>query len=381
MKIVVNAISAKNFGGGFQVSLNFILRTLNDPRGIDWYYIVSKPLWNEITKRINNDCKIRFFVFPAQPDFTDTYLRVAKQVRRIEKELNPDLIYSILAPSYLFFRTTEVMRFTYPWMTNPNEYANRLLTQKERIRMKLHDFVVKFFLRRCKYFITQTNTAKKGISTITKIPLQNICVINNTLPEAFYREVKTTDKTDDNINVACIGGPSVHKNFDIIPDVLDCLVNNYKIKNCVFHVTIPESDYVWNVILKKLKVKGLEKHVVNYGKVSQSKLAAIYRKCSISYLPSLLEVFSATPLESMFFNLSIVATNFDFNTEVIGNAGVYCIPMDPQDAAARINDVINNSALRKQLSQASEKVLKRYSDFNSYYSNTIKFFQEIIKSK
>lgn len=64
----------------------------------------------------------------------------------------------------------------------------------------------------------------------------------------------------------------------------------------------------------------------NYGRISQKELGAMYQRCQLCYLPTLLEVFSASTVEAMYFNLPIVATNFSFNTEVLADSSLYYEP-------------------------------------------------------
>ena len=43
MRIIINAITAKNVGGGYQGALNFIKKTIED-KSVEWFYIVSDIL-------------------------------------------------------------------------------------------------------------------------------------------------------------------------------------------------------------------------------------------------------------------------------------------------------------------------------------------------
>lgn len=382
MKCIINAIAAKNMGGGFQVALNFIVRTLSEPSDIIWYYLLAEPLANVLEPEFlsHNLPSDRVYVFPSQPDFKNSYWKVSKQVRDVEKRIKADVMYTMIAPSFLFTKTTEVMRFTYPWMTNPNEYADRLLSKQERIRIRIHDWIVLRFLKRCSYFITQTETAKEGIMQLTGAAEDHVKVVANTLPSFFFSE-KRSDGIAPLTEIACVGGPSKHKNFEIIPNVISSLVNNYGHKDVRFHVTIPEDTPVWANIASRAKELNVFDHIVNYGKVSQKELADIYRKCSISYLPSLLEVFSATPLESMYFGLYMVATDFSFNRDVMGDSAIYCDPVDSNDAAEKIHQLMAGDDKRRSLDEAMSEQLKKYSDFEAYYMNTINYLRQVAQNE
>ena len=87
MKVLVNTISAKKqAGGAFQVSQNFLLQSLSCTE-IDWYYFVSKDIDDVIGTHFSQYKNHNYFVFPTQPDFRRSYLRVKKQLSKYGKHL------------------------------------------------------------------------------------------------------------------------------------------------------------------------------------------------------------------------------------------------------------------------------------------------------
>ena len=130
-----------------------------------------------------------------------------------------------------------------------------------------------------------------------------------------------------------------------LSNVLKELEESYGIKNYRFHITLPQSSPVLPVIEKKIKEFGFEDRIVNHGNLKQQDLAILYRSCKISFLPSVLEVFSASTIESMYFQLPTVATNLSFNTEVFADSCLYYTPKNFKGAASQIvqtkNYVVN----------------------------------------
>ena len=136
MKILVNSISTKKHSGGaFQIASNFIQETLAHPE-VEWCYVVSADIDEILTEQVKHMTLYR--VYPTQPDFRNSYWRVVKELRTLEQDWKPDVVYSITAPSYFTFETTEVMRFTNPWVTHPNKYSWSMLSWKERLRMRIY---------------------------------------------------------------------------------------------------------------------------------------------------------------------------------------------------------------------------------------------------
>ena len=375
MRILVNTISTKKHSGGaFQIAYNYLVKTVEHPE-IDWVYVVSSDL-NEILPETLKK-RVDYYVFPTQPDFKHTYKRVKKELAELEERLKPDVVYSVTAPSYFTFKAPEVMRFTNPWVTHPNKYSWSVLSLRNSLRQRLYCWNQRRLIRKAKYFITQTETTKEGIVRITGVPGDNVSVVKNVLPSVFLTTDNThVDNADDRVHIACVGAPVPHKNFDIIPDVLNQLRNN-GIDNVCFHVTIPDCD-VKDKIESKMREYNLEKScIVNHGHMQQKELAEMYRRCSLCFLPTLLEVFSVSTLEAMFFDLKIVATDFAFNTEVLGDAALYYEPMNAKDAADKIIKLIQNERLQKELSSKMKKRLSLYDNYDNHFKEIEGFLVKV----
>ena len=371
MKILVNTISTKKHAGGaFQIANNFVRKTLEHP-DIEWIYVISSDLDivlpNEMKRKEN------YYVFPTQPDFKNSYYRVKKALKDLEEKVKPDVVYSITAPSYFTFYAPEVMRFTNPLVAHPNKYSWSVQPLLSRLRLLAYCWNQKWLIKNAKFFITQTETTKQGILRITHLPEKNVCVVNNVLP-AFFADQDNShiDGGGGWLDVACVGAPVAHKNFDLLPNVI-LELQKLGVKNARFHTTIPVSDPLWKKISTRLKGYHLEDNVVNHGRVTQAELAEMYRHCEFCYLPTLLEVFSASTVEAMFFDLKIVATDFSFNREVLGDACLYYEPMNAADAAKQFARLIGDKDLQRSFSERMKKQLARYDNYDRHF-NAIKSF-------
>lgn len=372
MRILVNTVSTKKISGGaFQISQNFLLKTL-EHRDVEWYYITSQDLDDVIGEQFNNIRGKRYFSLPTQPDFKHTYAKVKKQIKLLDQQIKPDVVYSITAPSYFTFEATEVMRFTNPLVTHPNKYSKSTQTWIERIRTWLYCKNQVRLMKKAHFFITQTETTKQGILRITGLPENHVCVVNNVLPSVFKHMDNTPIVEDDFINIACVGNPVPHKNFDILPDVLIEL-KRLGIENVRFHTTIPFDHPLNNKLKKHLNELGMMKNWKNYGRISQKELGAMYQHCQLCYLPTLLEVFSASTVEAMYFNLPIVATNFSFNTEVLADSSLYYEPKNAKAAAQQLAKLIADKALQEEMKEKMKIQLAKYGDYDKHF-NAIKAF-------
>lgn len=370
MKILVNTISTKKHSGGaYQIAYNFLMKTM-EHQEVEWVYVVSKDLDEIMPEPLK--AKENYYVFPTQPDFKHTYKQVKKQLAELEDRLKPDVVYSITAPSYFTFKTKEVMRFTMPWVTHPNAYSWSVLSWKAKMKMHIYCWNQRRMMRKAKYFITQTETTKRGIVRITGVSPENVKVVQNVLPAIFKVLPSSPYAQEGNwIDIACVGNTSAHKNLDIIPKVLVSL-RDLGVENVRFHVTIP-SGPVWDKMQQELSSIGMKDNVVTHGRCSQIELAEMYRHCQLCFLPTLLEVFSASTLEAMFFHLPIVATDFDFNLDVMDDAALYYEPKNARKAAERIKEYIDNPTLQQEMKQKMENRLTLFGDYDKHFNDILDF--------
>jgi len=379
MRILINVVNARNVGGGLQVVHNFLLGTLKYPKkNIEWYYAVSECLDKVyLDETFKNNVEGHYFVYPNQPDFKGSYVRVQREMQRLEAKITPDVIYTILGPCYNFFKSKEVIRFVHPWVVTSNKYAWSTLKLKAKVRMRLHIILLKALLFRTKYIITQTAAVKDGlVNQLGKNP-NSIKVVNNVLP-AVYSTLDNTPIIGEEkwVEIPAIGGGE-HKNLDIIPEILNILELKYGITNYRFHITLPNTSNVLPIIYDKAKKFGVQDRIINHGNLKQEQLALLYRKCTISFLPSVLEVFSASTIESMYFQLPTVATNLFFNTEVFEDACLYYTPKDSDNACKQIVRAVTDSVLRAELKLKMAKQIKKFNSFEKYFNDTVDFLVQV----
>lgn len=379
MKILVNTISTKKHAGGaYQIAYNFLMKTL-EHREVEWIYVASEDLDEILPAPLKEGGN--YYVFPTQPDFKHSYKKVKSELKKLEQRIKPDVVYSITAPCYFTFDTVEVMRFTNPWVTHPNKYSWSVLPWKNKIKTRLYCWNQRRMMREAKYFITQSETTRKGILRITGTAPENVVVVKNVLPQIFKGLINTPRPQDGSwIDIACVGAPVPHKNFDILPDVLKEL-KAIGVDNVRFRVTIPSSNVLLKTYQERLSQYGLEGRIISHGRCSQIELAEMYRQCRLCFLPTLLEVFSASTLEAMYFRLPVVATDFDFNTEVMGDSCLYYEPMNARAAAAQIKKYVEDEALREEMKLKMDERLKLFSDYDKHFNDILAFLVKVGEGK
>lgn len=380
MKIVLNGVIVrKNGGGATQIVYNYIIATLKDTE-VDWYYIISEEFLDLISDTVNINSS-HWLVLPRQPQIK-TYLSARRAINKFLDYVKPDIVYSILAPSYFRFNYAEVMRCCNAWdVIEKNDEVFSFINRKTRLKYKVKTCLVRILMKRADYFITQTKVAKDGILRVTRKTAEDVVVIPNVLP-LYFQSVNPEHQTSDTIDIIYVASPVPHKNLAIVPEVASILKNDYGLKKFRFILTIPSEDsgVAYN-ISKRARELLVDKEIINIGGKTQKELVDLYNTASVGFFPSVLETFSATLLEYMYFKLPIVASDRPFNTEVLENAALYFRSTDAHKAADEIFSIVTNREIKDTLIFQSEQRIKMYLDYNEHYDKSIAFFKKIIELK
>ncbi len=90
-------------------------------------------------------------------------------------------------------------------------------------------------------------------------------------------------------------------------------------------------------------------NVVFTGFISDNQLRWLYEHCQAYVFPSLSEGFGLPGLEAMLHGAPVVSSNATCLPELYGEAALYFDPLNPQDIADKISNILTDSQLRKQL--------------------------------
>ncbi|MCY6369889.1 glycosyltransferase family 4 protein [Clostridium ganghwense] len=113
-------------------------------------------------------------------------------------------------------------------------------------------------------------------------------------------------------------------------------------------------DYLNNKYLNSSKI-------VFTGFVPQDILPLFYNGCEVFVYPSLYEGFGLPPLEAMSCGTPVITSNLTSIPEVVEDSGILINPYDENELTKSIEKVLNDTVLRKTL---SEKGLNRSSMFS-----------------
>ncbi len=112
--------------------------------------------------------------------------------------------------------------------------------------------------------------------------------------------------------------------------------------------------------------------------LTEEDLVAIYNMAELFVFPSLYEGFGIPILEAMACETPVVTANVASMPEVGGSAAVYFDPLDEEDMAEKIKQVLDDEALCRQLVAAGRGRVRQYS-WQSCAKATLAVYEEAVK--
>ncbi|WP_374855229.1 glycosyltransferase [Acinetobacter indicus] len=337
-------------GGGIQVGISFI-NDLSKLNLSNEYHIIQSCKMAEAFKK--NDYPCNFIFYDLNVECEQSILVRAKQVKLLEDQIKPDCIFTLFGPSYHKSNFPKIVGFAIPHIIYPESPFIKNLSLSKKIKnllmCKMKQY---FFVKNADALVFETKDASKKFQKLSSF--KNNYVVSNTLNEVFLDKSKWerfTFSDKDKLKILVVTANYPHKNLQIIPDIIRKLINDKKIENFEFVITLDKNEINFPDFC--------ENYTQYLGKVSLNKLPSLYKQSTIVFIPTLLEVFSATYLEAMYMQKAIVASDMGFSRDICGDAAFYCDPTNIEDYSNAISLLLRDITLRLDLEKKGvSRVLK-----------------------
>jgi glycosyltransferase involved in cell wall biosynthesis len=277
-------------------------------------------------------------------------------LRKLFKKIKPDIVISI---NNMFFRTLpasiglKYKLFSWHHRINPNvipKFSFKILNKL------IASFSDKFIL------LSEANA-----NFIKKI-YNNKKVISIPNPLTIRGKIIPSDL--QNKTVLYVGRICKEKGTDLLLQAWDIIYKKYP----DWHLQIV-GQVEKNFILEKIDGVTINNATVN--------IAEFYKIASIFVIPSRAESFPLIAIEAKSFGLPIVSTNWGMNAKDMVQDeidGFVVENFDTAKMAEKINELIENEPLRKQMGRASFESSKKYA-LDGVMDKWEKLFDEVLNAK
>lgn len=266
---------------------------------------------------------------------------------------------------------------------HPTYYNYHSVIKKEKLVVTVYDMIHEIF---CKDFFNDRTSEKKkeifqkadGIITIsknTKKDLINLLNIDEKKIKVIYLANSLTSPVNSKRIIKesyllYVGNRYGYKNFDnfIKAFSLSKYKNDFKIicfGGGAFNQQEKKTLFDLRLDNKVVQLSGDDRILAN-----------LYYYSDIFIYPSKYEGFGIPPLESMYYGTPVIASNTSSIPEIMGDAGIYFNPDEVEDIREKIDMVLNNSEITKQLIEKGYNREKFFS-WDKCAKETCEFYEDI----
>ncbi|WP_417818979.1 glycosyltransferase family 4 protein [Tritonibacter scottomollicae] len=329
-RILINA-SNLHVGGGVQVAASAISEIV---RGLD-----GDPLLKELTIAVSQE--VAGNLSPEVLLAAQASSLVQLDVRGVDafnSRFNRlvdehDTVFTIFGPLYRWrTRARSIVGFAQPWIIFPDNEVYDQLPWHEKLRTRLRFWIQKLYYKRADTLVVELQHVKDGLVRELGIEPGRIHVVHNCVSSVYQNEDEwlPLDMPDPQgaLALGFVGRNYLHKNTAIFPEIVRLLSEEHGIE-ARFYVTFTEEE--WRACTAEFRAA-----CVNVGPISVGQCPNFYRGVDAVVFPSLLECFSATPLEAMVMGRPLFVSDKPFNRDVCKEHGRYFDPHTPGEVARQI---------------------------------------------
>jgi glycosyltransferase involved in cell wall biosynthesis len=367
MRLILN-LSNNLSGGGLQVALS-VMEECKKITAHFYHVFLGKTAGDQVdtTSFPNN------FTFYNIPQVQ--YWRLYSYLKPLERQIQPDCVFTVFGPSYWKPNSPHVMGFGRGFFLYRDYDFIKHQLFKNRVITYLRSVMGLFLFKKdADHFIIETEDAKSRL--IKKLHTNEVSVVSNTC-SSYYFQYKTYPnklpaRKGNEIRLITITSYYPHKNLESIPAVLSELKEK-NINNINFVLTLKNDDY------NKIIPEEWRHRVYNIGPIRVMECPSLYNECDILYLPTLLEMFTASYPEAMVMGKPILTSDLSFAKSICGDAALYFNPYNINDITNCIERIISDKSLYQE---CIERGKERFKDFPNAAERTIEYLnicEKIIK--
>lgn len=405
-------------GGALKNSLIFIENSVVDV-DIVWYFIVSSQVYRQ-AKLLHSlpSNRVRILDPTISGNFIFYLLKLFIYIHSFPSKH----LYSMGGPIYVPFLHTHYMGISDPYVI----FADPRIIRSGRTRTQFISCYFKtlfkrFFSTWSHYFLFQTQSSLEkfsarfniksnlfllsnaydfpNIPSTSSTPLQPL---NDGIPrlvslldsscETFHSAqasqslqdllIRNSSFLKDNYQIVFIPGADYpHKGHFLLPSIIREFQQYVRAseQQFLFLTSILPGSHSSLLLHSQLYANTFPNvSIANIGSYSYTTLSSIISPVDICFIPSLLEVFSASYLESFVYKKPSIVANTSFALDICGNASLYADPYDPSATALLILALLNSPELQHVLNSNSIARLnsfpsqkERYSIFKSFFLDSL----------
>ena len=254
-------------------------------------------------------------------------------MKRVLEDVKPDVMFalgSIAYPTVL----PQLVLYHWPYAIYPEDEVWQRMSFADRTSRRVKRWL---FGRRAPFasrFAAQTETARLRLERFWG--LSNVSVIPNAVSVGLDSGSRRPDclpeglAADGKHLLLCLTRYYPHKNLEVLVD-LGRRIRDTGAPFIVLLTISEDQGFAVSALLRAIEREQLGDVIVNLGTVPMEQVPALHLACEGLLLPTILESFSGTYVESMHWERPVFTSDRDFAHDVCGDGAWYFDPLDPDD--------------------------------------------------
>ena len=317
-------------GGGVAVASSFLLTFKDYPDVASKYHvIVSSQIHSNL---FSNNFPTKIFKSYL---VHDSYPLNSLHTHSLISKYPVTTVFTVFGPVYFWFPTkSHIIGCADPYIPFFSSISNRL-PFRAMVRRSLKRFIQSIILRLSSHIVVETQSFKESLVELNILPNNKVSVIPGAFHDVFLRPDRwlpipnLNNHSDPHVlKIGLISNLNFHKNLSILPRVQQLLIEKYGIKS---HLFLTLTDAELSQISSQLIYP-----FTNVGRLRLAQCPTFYSNLDAVIFPSLLESFSAVPIEALIMKKPLFASDRPFVSSVIESYCQYFDPDSPFDAANSI---------------------------------------------
>jgi glycosyltransferase involved in cell wall biosynthesis len=242
------------------------------------------------------------------------------------------------------------------------------------IKQQIYKWVNKKVARKSTAIMTPTKYVKDDVVDFTHVDPEKV-VVTYEAADLIPDKPAPVKAVEGKPFIMYVGRPTPHKNLGRLIDAFDIL---RKTRPELYLVLVGKTDSNYEQHAEYAKRRKIP-NIIFTDFINEGQLRWLYEHCSAYVFPSLSEGFGLPAVEAMVHGAPVVASTTTCIPEVLGGAASYFDPLNIDDMAMKIAEVVDDPILREDLSSKGKVQAATYS-WDHMAKQTLDVYNKALKS-
>lgn len=380
MKIAIDALSAKSPYHGMGIYVSNLLRYIVPKEAMHNYVLYCKSA-NFLDQGIINNHRlvIKKILLPRS-------VRVIWELSLLASSLKHEKVDIFWGPCN-FLPPSKVCKYI---VTLHDLSSFTFSKSYPFVRRLYYQYLILNAIRRADYIVTVSQSTKQDLMKLFSVPENKIKIIYNGVDKIF-QPIDTADRLNQIKEkyrlpekfIFTVGVMEPKKNTEGIIRAYAELQKNHPASYNLHRIKLViggSRRYGWknSKIFQLIQSFNLWDDIVFTDFIEHEDLPEVYNLASVFVFPSFYEGFGLPVIEAMACGTPVITSNISSLPEIAGDAAVLVNPYDTAEIANKIQEILNDEKMRRQMVDQGLINAKRFS-WETASKQILKLFDEVFE--